>query len=133
MLFLLGMVMGCQDESRKVVVLVNNISAHVEFAATETTRQQGLMHRKHLGKDEGMLMAFPQSQEISLWMLNTPLPLDVGFFDAKGRLFQVITMLPDGGKQIHKSRQPGRYALEMNQGWFARHGLKLGAKLSVPQ
>ncbi len=133
MLFLLGMVAGCQDESRRVVVLVDNISAHVVLAATEATRQQGLMHRQRLGKDEGMLLAFPQSQEISLWMLNTPLPLDVGFFDEKGRLFQVISMLPDGGKRIHKSRQPGRYALEMNRGWFARHGLKLGAKLSLPQ
>lgn len=122
--------LGCAKEPERVIVLVDNISAHVELANTEETRQKGLMHRQSLGKDEGLLIAFPEPQPIALWMLNTPLPLDVGFFDAQGRLFQIISMVPDGGKTTHYSIQPGQYALEMNQGWFNRHGIKVGARLT---
>ncbi len=128
-LCLLIFVAGCDQKPEKTVVRVDNVNAYVEFAATASARQQGLMHRERLAKDEGMLLAFARPQVISLWMLNTPLPLDVGFFDEDGRLFQVVSMVPDGGKKIYKSLQPGRYALEMNLGWFSRHGLKVGAML----
>jgi len=129
MVCVLGWVVGCSEKPVKIVVQVDNINAHVELVDTEETRRQGLMHREHLDKDEGLLIAFSQSQTISLWMLNTPLPLDVGFFDEQGRLFQIEHMEPDGGKTIHSSVAPGRYALEMNKGWFNRHGIKVGAQL----
>lgn len=122
---------GCL-EPRRVTVQVSNINAQVEVAATPKERQRGLMHRAALGKDEGLLMVFPLPQEVSLWMLNTPIPLDVGFFDDQGVLRAVVSMEPDGGKQLHHSPPDTRYALEMNRGWFARYALAPGVRLKLP-
>ena len=129
LLLLVALLMSCSEQVSRIAVQVDSITAHVELADTEETRSRGLMYREKLGRDEGMLIAYSKPQPISLWMLNTPLPLDVGFFDANGRLFQITQMMPDGGKTTHHSIQPGQYALEMNQGWFERHGIKIGAKL----
>ncbi|WP_275096345.1 DUF192 domain-containing protein [Sedimenticola hydrogenitrophicus] len=122
---------GCL-ESRQVSLLVDNINARVEVAASPKARQRGLMYRESMGKDEGLLMIFPEPQEVSLWMLNTRIPLDVGFFDDQGVLRAVVSMQPDGGKQLYHSPPDTRYALEMNRGWFARYALAPGARLKLP-
>ncbi|MCP5407204.1 MAG: DUF192 domain-containing protein [Chromatiaceae bacterium] len=104
----------------------------VELAGDPEARRKGLMGRTQLGQDQGMLMVYPSPSILDIWMLNTAIPLDVGFFDAQGRLVNIASMLPDGGKQIYTSMLPSVYALEMNMGWFARHGLKPGVKLQLP-
>ncbi|WP_260291891.1 DUF192 domain-containing protein [Sedimenticola hydrogenitrophicus] len=122
---------GCL-ESRQVSLLVDNINARVEVAASPKARQRGLMYRESMGKDEGLLMIFPEPREVSLWMLNTRIPLDVGFFDDQGVLRAVVSMQPDGGKQLYHSPPRTLYALEMNRGWFARYALAPGAHLKLP-
>ncbi len=115
----------------KVTIAVGHVNVLVEVATTEEQRQRGLMYRHRLGLDEGLLMVFPEPQEVSLWMLNTWIPLDVGFFDRQGRLLTVLSMQPDGGQTLHHSPPDTRYALEMNQGWFSRYRLEPGAFLDV--
>lgn len=122
---------GCL-EFRRVTVQVNNINARVEVAASPRQRQRGLMYRETLGKDEGMLMVFAEPQEVSLWMLNTRLPLDVGFFDRQGVLQAVVSMQPDGGERLYHSPPETLYALEMNRGWFDHYALRPGARLKLP-
>jgi uncharacterized membrane protein (UPF0127 family) len=92
----------------------------------------GLMQRQDLGRDEGMLLVFPAPRVQQIWMLNTPIPLDAGFFDADGVLLNTVSMSPDGGRTIHESTGPAIYALEMNIGWFERNGLSPGARLNLP-
>lgn len=122
---------GCW-ESPEVTVQVGHINAWVEVAASANRRQVGLMHRESLEKDQGLLMVFPEPQEVSMWMLNTRIPLDVGFFDQQGVLRSVLQMQPDGGKQLYHSPPQTLYALEMNQGWFSRYALVPGARLKLP-
>lgn len=131
LLFTILSLVGCL-ESRRVTVQVNNINARVEVAATPRQRQRGLMYRELLGRDEGMLMIFPEPQEVSLWMLNTRLPLDVGFFDRHGVLRSVMSMQPDGGEQLYHSPPGTLYALEMNRGWFDHYALLPGSQLKLP-
>ncbi len=131
-LLFLTLLFGCSDANR-VEIQVNNVNAWVELAATPEGRRQGLMGRDVLGRDEGMLLVFPDERIIEMWMLNTEIPLDVGFFDRSGRLLQWLTMLPDGGKRIYASPAPALYALEMNRGWFQRFGLRPGAQLHLPE
>jgi uncharacterized membrane protein (UPF0127 family) len=122
---------GC-NESDLVEIRVDNISLWVEIADTDQRRRTGLMHRQELGRDEGMLMIFPTPRVQQIWMLNTPIPLDVGFFDANGVLLNTVSMSPDGGRTIHESTGPALYALEMNIGWFGKNGIAPGARLSLP-
>lgn len=130
LLLLAASLWGCQD-SRLEVVQVGDVQAIVEVAVSEEQRQRGLMFRRWLGQDEGLLMVFPQPQEVSLWMLNTRIPLDVGFFDRRGVLTAVMQMQPDGGNRLYHSPPATRYALEMNQGWFQRHRLQPGDLLQL--
>ena len=125
LLLLVASLWSCQD-SRLEVVQVGDAQAIVEVAVSEEQRQRGLMYRRWLGQDEGLLMVFPQPQEVSLWMLNTRIPLDVGFFNQQGMLTSVLQMEPDGGRTLHHSPPATRYALEMNRGWFRRHRLQPG-------
>lgn len=92
--------------------------------------QKGLMHVKTMPEMDGMLFVYPRPTPQSFWMRNTELALDIGFFDADGTLREIYPMYPHDERQV-KSTAPRKYALEMNQGWFARNGVKAGAKLDL--
>jgi len=125
---------ACRDEVRqeRIAIHVGGVPAWVEIAADPASRGQGLMHRTDLEPDEGMLLVFPEEHFVRLWMLNTPLPLDAGFFDSKGRYSGHCTMQPDNGKEIHIAPRPASYALEMPAGWFERHAIEPGSLLELP-
>ncbi|MCL2876864.1 MAG: DUF192 domain-containing protein [Betaproteobacteria bacterium] len=100
----------------------------VEVAADEQTRNFGLMYRKHLSPDQGMLFMYSYSVRICMWMKNTLIPLSVAFLDEEGRILNIEDMTPQS-EENHCSVKPARYALEMNQGWFAGHGVKAGDRI----
>lgn len=118
---------------QRTAISVGGIAAYVEIASTPEEREKGLMFRKALGENEGMLFVFPEEKPLSFWMKNTVIPLDVGFFGADGFLIDVQRMEPDDGATVHQSPEPGVFALEMNAGWFERHGLRRYARLQLPQ
>lgn len=99
-----------------------------EVAHTPPTRAQGLMHRREMAPQHGMLFVFTESARHCMWMKNTNLPLAVAFVDEAGRILNIEEMQPHT-ENNHCAVQPARYALEMNAGWFARRGLKPGDTL----
>src|SRR6266513_1756012 len=99
-----------------------------EVAADYSTRAQGLMHRKSLGQNDGMLFVFDEAAVQCMWMKNTLIPLSVAFLDERGAIINIADMQPHSEKS-HCSAQPARYALEMNRGWFAQRGIKPGVRL----
>ena len=99
-----------------------------EVAADYSSRGRGLMHRKSLGPNAGMLFIFDGPAIHCMWMKNTYIPLSVAFLDDKGEIINIADMQPHS-EQSHCAARPARYALEMNQGWFAQRGIKPGAKL----
>lgn len=99
-----------------------------EVAHTEAQRQQGLMHRTYMAINQGMLFVFPQPQRVCMWMRNTFLPLSVAFLDAQGKIINIADMQPRSDT-THCADAPARYALEMNQGWFAAKGIAAGAAI----
>ena len=96
-----------------------------EVAATSSTRAQGLMHRKEMPLQRGMLFIFSDVAVHCMWMKNTLIPLSVAFLDESGRILNVAEMKPHS-EVNHCAAKPARYALEMNTGWFAQRGLKAG-------
>src|SRR3989442_1564145 len=99
-----------------------------EVAADFSTRAQGLMHRKSLGQNDGMLFVFDEAAIQCMWMKNTLIPLSVAFLDERGAIINIADMRPHS-EQAHCAAQPARYALEMNRGWFAQRGIKPGVQL----
>jgi len=104
----------------------------VELAATETERELGLMFRDSLAEDRGMLFLFATDQRGGFWMKNTRIPLTIAYLDASGRVLELLDGKPFDETSLLPSR-PYRYALEVGQGWFARHGLGAGAAVVLPK
>jgi uncharacterized membrane protein (UPF0127 family) len=99
-----------------------------EVASTFEARMQGLMFRKRLRKNEGMLFVFPQAEPHCMWMKNTLIPLSVAFADAKGRIVSISEMQPQT-ETSHCASAPAKFALEMDKGWFSAKGVKPGASI----
>ncbi|MER1968591.1 DUF192 domain-containing protein [Castellaniella sp. GW247-6E4] len=95
-----------------------------EVARTPEARSQGLMHRRSLAADHGMLFVFDEDDQHCFWMKNTPLPLSIAFIDAKGRITSIQDMQPYA-LDTHCPPGPVRYALEMSEGWFKRAGVSV--------
>ena len=99
-----------------------------EVAADFGSRAQGLMYRKAMPSNAGMLFVFEQPGEQCMWMKNTLIPLSVAFMDEEGRIINIEEMAPQT-LDSHCARRPARYALEMNAGWFSARGIKPGTRL----
>jgi len=99
-----------------------------EVAADYSTRGRGLMFRKSLAPNGGMLFIFDAADLHCMWMKNTYIPLSVAFLDAQGAIINIADMQPHS-EQSHCAARPAAYALEMTRGWFAERGVKPGTKL----
>jgi uncharacterized membrane protein (UPF0127 family) len=102
----------------------------VQLALTSQHRQIGLMHRRQMPQHEGMLFEFEEAGVQCFWMKNTLLPLTAAFVDDAGVIVNLADMQPLDDQRSHCSAKPVRFVLEMNQGWFAKKGIKPGFKLA---
>ncbi len=108
-----------------------NAGIHVivaEVAESADERATGLMFRKEMAPNAGMLFAFPAPFAHCFWMRNTMLPLSIAFIADDGTVVNIEDMAPQT-TDSHCAAKPVRYALEMNQGWFAKRGIKPGMRL----
>ena len=98
----------------------------VELAVTRTQRACGLSHRSHLQAQHGMLFVYPNPRPLSYWMKDTKIPLSIAFIEDTGRILSIQKMAPLQSRERYRSPKPVRYALEVNQGWFAKHNIGVG-------
>lgn len=96
-----------------------------EVAHTDANRQLGLMNRKAMPVNRGMVFVFTQHAQHCMWMKNTFIPLSVAFVDGRGRILNIEDMQPRT-EDSHCAVAPAKFALEMNQGWFRERGFKPG-------
>ena len=99
-----------------------------EVAADHASRATGLMHRRSLASNHGMLFVFQEKSPQCFWMRNTLIPLSIAFLDDDGRIVNIEDMAPMT-ENSHCSKEPVRFALEMEQGWFQRRGVNAGDRL----
>ena len=104
---------------------------HVEIADTVRKQQLGLMHRKSMPADHGMIFVFPDERERSFWMKNTHIPLDIIYADAKGKVISVKQMKPLDESPV-PSDGDAKYAVELNEGTAKKVGVKAGDVLVIP-
>jgi uncharacterized protein len=104
----------------------------VEIADTDDRREHGLMFRKKLDANSGMLFIFENEDRRSFWMKNTLIPLSIGYFNQEKKLLEVIDMQPAilgaTRPKTYPSHHKSMYGLEMNLGWFERNKIKAGEK-----
>ena len=103
-----------------------------EVAVTPVQQATGMMFRTAMGANEGMLFVNADSGVRCFWMRNTLIPLTIAFIADDGTIVNLADMQPMD-EASHCSTQPVRYALEMEQGWFARRGLKAGTRIGNSQ
>jgi uncharacterized membrane protein (UPF0127 family) len=108
------------------------VGAHplkVEIAQTDPEREKGLMHRRSMGANDGMLFIFAEPAYHSMWMKNTLIPLSVAFVDSEGVILNILDMEPQT-LDSHMSAGPSVYAIETNKGWFAQKKIKAGDRVT---
>jgi uncharacterized protein len=115
-------------ELPQITLTVQGHKLVAEVASTEPQRATGLMHRRMLPEDRGMLFIFPDVAMHGMWMMNTYIPLSVAFLDREGKIINIADMQPHT-QNAHTAMRPAKYALEMNLGWFAKRGIKAGTKI----
>ena len=103
----------------------------VQLAQNLEQRQIGLMWRKEMPQNEGMLFIFEKPSEQCFWMRNTLLPLTAAFVADDGTIVNLVDMKPMSDDS-HCSKKPVRFVLEMNQAWFAKRNIQAGFKLTGP-
>ena len=101
----------------------------VQVAATPYQQQIGLMWRESMPENEGMLFIFDTPRTQCFWMKNTLLPLSAAFIQDDGTIVNIADMMPQS-TESHCSDKPVRYVLEMHQGWFEKHGILAGKRLT---
>jgi uncharacterized membrane protein (UPF0127 family) len=117
-----------QADLPEIALSVNGHKLTAEVASTEPTRSQGLMHRRILPENRGMLFVFTDVSRHAMWMMNTHIPLSVAFLDERGVIINIANMKPHT-QDTHPAAQPAKYALEMNRGWFDKRGIRPGARI----
>lgn len=104
----------------------------VEVADTDAERSTGLMFRRSLGDDEGMIFVYPRDEPISMWMKNTYISLDMIFVRGDGTIHRIAADTEPFSEQTISSGDKVRAVIEMKAGSAKRLGLKPGDKVEYP-
>ncbi len=112
-------------------IKVGDRPVRMQLAVLEPEMQRGLMERRELASDDGMLFVYVRGTRLSFWMRNTPLPLDIGFFTSAGVLAEIYPLHPYDETPVASLSGNLQFALEMNQGWFLTNAVRPGAKLDL--
>ncbi len=117
------------------LILINShnkpIVLHTEVAMNDESRQKGLMFRKNLPENNGMLFVFKKEQQLHFWMKNTFIPLSIAYISKNGIINEIHHMQPLDTTVTYPSQYPARYALETNQGWFQKMKITKGNKALI--
>ncbi|MDC7240682.1 MAG: DUF192 domain-containing protein [Spirochaetales bacterium] len=128
-LFFLFLAAGCTADGREYTdIRIGTADIRVELARTPEERQQGLMNRKSLPVEEGMLFIFEKEQRMSFWMKDTSIPLSIAYISKSGEIKEIYDMEPFSQSPV-PSRFSVLYALEVNQGFFEDKGIGPGDRV----
>ncbi len=123
---ILLVLLGCARGPRVTIVGADGrprATVAVEVANTEAQRELGLMYRKHLDQYAGMIFVFPDATRRNFWMRNTPIPLDMIFADAAGRVIGIVVNAEPFSDKVVGVEGDSQYVLEVNGGFCARNGI----------
>ena len=126
-LLLLSSVLASSDKQCSSIS-IEKVNLCVELAISQREKSKGLMYRKDLSNSDGMLFIWKNTGKRCMWMKNTYISLDLGFFREDMTLIEVKNLFPRSLDSICSS-EPAKYALELPKGWFSSHNIKNNSKL----
>lgn len=136
-IFLLVFLIGCTKNFEKIAIGNGKevIDVDVEIADDDEERVQGLMFRKNLNRDSGMLFVFENEGYQTFWMKNTLIPLDMIFIDKGFEIVDIKNAVPceEEPCKLYKSSKPAKYVLEVNSGFAIKNNVKIGDKITLNQ
>lgn len=120
--------------TKKCNILIVNahnarIKLRVEVADSSRSRQRGLMFRKNLYKNHGMLFVFERERHRRFWMKNTYVPLSIAYVNRYGIINEIYDMEPLDSSRRYPSIYPAQFAIEVNRGWFKKNNIKKGCRV----
>jgi uncharacterized protein len=130
-------VVGCREKVETGIVFgegevtIGGRTIQVEEAITAPQMSQGLMYRRSLDEDRGMIFIYSHPVSSPFWMKDTHIPLSIAFINSDGIIISIQKMEPDNDQRTYPPPRPFLYALEMNQGWFERNNIRVGDKIVV--
>ncbi|TAJ94047.1 MAG: DUF192 domain-containing protein [Gammaproteobacteria bacterium] len=141
LIFLFHTLAGCAEEQVAAAPLKTlivrtaerDIRYRVEIADDDASRTRGLMDRKYLPEDQGMLFDFHADEQLSFWMKNTYIPLDMLFIDGRGVIRRIVPNTEPLSTRAIPSGQPARYVLELNARQAERQNIKVGDSILPPE
>jgi uncharacterized protein len=98
-----------------------------EIAATQRELATGMMHRKEIGENEGMLFILPVPQRAAFYMRNTHVPLSVAYIDTEGTILEIHDLQPLNEEPVPSKSERIHFVLEVKQGWFERNQISIGS------
>jgi len=116
------------ERDHGIILTVLDQQLDVEVAATQADRVRGLSQRQTLPENRGMLFVFVDPARHVMWMRDTHVPLSVAFLDEQGVIINIEDMEPDTLDR-HRAARPAKFSLEVNRGWFDRHGIRPGMRI----
>jgi uncharacterized membrane protein (UPF0127 family) len=118
--------LACPLHLPTATISIKGYTLTAELATNPAARACGLSHRDELPENHGMLFIYPDLRPLSFWMKDTKIFLSIAFFDDSGHIFSIQDMTPMQADRKYHSPRPASYAIEVNQGWFSRHGIDVG-------
>lgn len=125
----------CLSEDKKNIGFVEftnrKLLLEVEIADNYFSRKKGLMFRKKLEEKKGMLFVFPAEKNVSIWMKNTYITLDIIFINKEKYIISYIKDVPPNNEKIYSSKEKVKYVLEINSGMVDNYNIKIGDKVKI--
>ena len=112
-------------------IKVGSIELELQLAIDPNEQARGLMHREALAPRHGMLFVFTMPKERGFWMRNTLIPLDLGYFNARGSLLEIHRLYPHDEKIVRSISKNIQFALELEQGQMKAIGIQPGDQLDL--
>jgi hypothetical protein len=109
-----------------------SVSVEAEVVSTQHDTMRGLMFRKSMGEDHGMLFDLGTREDHKFWMHNTCIPLDLLYIDDDGLIVGIVENAPTLNDESRGVGCPSSFVLEVNAGWARRHGVKAGQRVTLP-
>jgi uncharacterized protein len=122
---------GCSEEKEFVSITVGKDVYNIEVAVTQEDQSLGLMNRKELKPDEGMIFLYKEDRKLSFWMKNTLVPLSIAFISKDGIIKEIHHMKPESLTPVISTHSV-RYALELPKGSYEQSGVNVGDKIVLP-
>ena len=116
-----------------IKLFVGAVEMEAEQALTDRQIKMGMMFRKTMGKNEGMIFVFPRPEPRGFWMKNCLVPMSAAYIDPQGRINEIVKLEPRNTNSVKSRSFQIQYVLEAPRGWFKKNGLGPGVTIMTPK